>query len=98
MSTNAPEPPYPSVAHEVRMLAQEVRANREATEHGLREVADHLQRLDEQVTETNGRVRGLEVWRARVQGVLAASGRGAAWFAGIGAAFIASLLTYIATH
>ena len=37
------------------------------------QITAHLQRIEKMVTETNGRVREIELWRARLQGVAATS-------------------------
>ena len=37
------------------------------------QITAHLQRIETRVRETNGRVREIELWRARLQGVAATS-------------------------
>lgn len=37
------------------------------------QITAHLQRIETMVRETNGRVRDVEIWRARMQGMAAAS-------------------------
>ena len=37
------------------------------------QITAHLQRIETMVRETNGRVREIELWRARLQGVAATS-------------------------
>ena len=37
------------------------------------QITAHLQRIEVMVRETNGRVRDIELWRARLQGVAATS-------------------------
>lgn len=37
------------------------------------QITAHLQRIETMVRETNGRVRDIELWRARLQGVAATS-------------------------
>jgi hypothetical protein len=37
------------------------------------QITSHLQRIETMVRETNGRVREIELWRARLQGVAATS-------------------------
>lgn len=37
------------------------------------QITAHLQRIEVMVRETNGRVREIELWRARLQGVAATS-------------------------
>lgn len=37
------------------------------------QITAHLQRIEAMVRETNGRVREIELWRARLQGVAATS-------------------------
>ena len=36
-------------------------------------ITAHLERIEKMVRETNGRVREIELWRARLQGVAATS-------------------------
>ena len=37
------------------------------------QITAHLERIEKMVKETNGRVRDIELWRARLQGVAATS-------------------------
>ena len=37
------------------------------------QITAHLERIETMVRETNGRVRDIELWRARLQGVAATS-------------------------
>ncbi len=37
------------------------------------QITAHLERIEAMVRETNGRVRDIELWRARLQGVAATS-------------------------
>lgn len=66
---------------DIRSLRQEMRENHQAEKEAIAEVKDLAQ-------ATNGRVRTLELWRARVQGTTAAF----SWVIPVGSAALGSVI------
>lgn len=61
----------------------------------IKEIKDEdLKAIKEQVTATNGRVRTLELWQARLEGAKWA----VSWLPSVGTGLIVGLVVAVATH
>lgn len=59
----------------------------------IQQITDHLVRIEDLARATNGRVREIELWRARLQGVAATSRIVWMLFGGVLTAIIIALIT-----